>query len=259
MSLKLACVGILAISSSTALLTAQVAPIQTPQLIRQSLGAQAGSAPLQDVVLNGTVERIVGSDVETAPFLFKATANGLQHSEISLSSGTLSESRRPTKSGIAGTWSRGDGLSHAMSGHNLLSSGDWCFPAFIMDRLLSEQDLTVSYLGNDAGLVHIHAFQSSPSTLSKQLAEQARHFSQIDLYLSPDTLLPARLSFNEHPDNNVLIDIPVSVEFSDYQTIDGRVVPMQIRKYIRDVLQLRVQVQSVTFNNGLTFADFESH
>jgi hypothetical protein len=80
--------------------------------------------------------------------------------------------------------------------------------------------------------------------------------TQIDLYLDPATFLPARIRFNIHPDNNALMDIPVSIEFSSYQSMGGGVVPMHIAKYINNTLALDARVQHVSLNTGLSLTEF---
>jgi len=44
-----------------------------------------------------------------------------------------------------------------------------------------------------------------------------QRLSQTDLYLDSTTLLPAAMTFNIHPDDNALLDIPIEIHFSEYR------------------------------------------
>ncbi len=45
------------------------------------------------------------------------------------------------------------------------------------------------------------------------------HLTQVDFFLDSTTLLPAAITFNIHPDNNALLDLPVEIRFSDYRVV----------------------------------------
>jgi len=96
----------------------------------------------------------------------------------------------------------------------------------------------------------------SPSGWLQAATDLNRRMTQIDLYLDPATFLPARIRFNIHPDNNALIDIPVSIEFSSYQSIGGAMVPIHVAKYVNNTLALDVMAQHVSLNTGLTLTEF---
>ena len=234
---------------------AQEVVSQTTQALHSSLAAQAGKVTVQDITLSGTAESIVGSDDETVSVSFKAIASGAARSDVNLSSGTLSEVRQANSAGTKGVWAK-DGTSHAMAEHNLLIDAAWFFPQFIVQRLLSDPNAAISYIGVENGTIHLQSSEGSSSNLSTAAAAQIQHLSQIDLYLDATSFVPVGLAFNIHPDNNALVDIPVYIQFSNYQETSGVTVPMHIQKYVNNTLTLDVQVQSAAINTGLASADF---
>lgn len=236
---------------------AQASSSSVTAILRSSLAAQSGPLSIQDAVLNGTAERIIGADDQTAPIQLKATASGLARSDMNLAAGTLTEIRQAMSSGTSGVWSNGDGQSHPIAGHNLLTDAAWYFPLFVIQRLLSDPNASVTFVGLEGRIAHFQATESAQLSSPAGASAQIAHWSQIDLYLDSTTLLPVRLSFNTHPDNNGLLDIPVTVDFSSYQTVNGATVPMHVQRSVNGTRLLDIQVQSASFNTGLTPSTFQ--
>lgn len=229
----------------------QQASANVMTILRASLAAQTGNVAIQDTTLSGSVEYIVGSDDETVPFSFKGTLSGSSRTDISLSSGTFTETYVLSSSGTTGNWSVGGGTPHPIAGHNLMTDAAWCFPLFVIERLLSNPSSAITYVGTENGLAHFSAYQVPPTGTPSTLAALPQHLSQIDLFLDPVTFLPNKLSFTVHPDNDALIDIPIAVQFSEYQAANGIMLPMRIQKFMNNSLMLDIRVQSTMVNSGL--------
>jgi len=236
------------------LITAQTSS-DAATIMRASLSALSGQTLTRDVTIAGIAQRIAGSEDETGSFTFKALSSGSSRIQIDLSSGTMTDSRQVSSSGRSGSWSSGDGIQHQMVEHNLMVDSTWCFPAFVVQRLLTDRDAVTS-IGLEGSLVHLQSYELSPSGWLQAATDLNRRMTQIDLYLDPATFLPARIRFNIHPDNNALIDIPVSIEFSSYQSIGGAMVPIHVAKYVNNTLALDVMAQHVSLNTGLTLTEF---
>jgi len=239
---------------------AQTSASTTPDvasILRSSLAAQNGSIPIQDIVLTGTAERIVGPDGETGPAQLKAVSSGSARFDASLSAGIVTELRQVTSSGVSGAWSNGDGHSHLMAGHNMLTDAAWFFPMFVIQRLLSDPKASVTFVGIEGNLGHFQAAESAQTSGSVAESGQLAHWSQIDIYLDSASLLPVRLSFNTHPDDNALLDIPVVVDFSSYETLSGVTMPMHVQRSVNGTLQMDIQLQSASFNTGLSSSAFQ--
>jgi hypothetical protein len=235
---------------------AQTSSTDVTSILRSSLAAQSGSVAIQSVVLTGTAERIAGSDDETVPARFEANSSGSARSDVNLSAGTLTEIRQVASSGNTGVWSTGDGKNHALAGHNLLTDGAWWFPNFVTQRFLSDPNAVVTFQGIDNGLAHFRAVHVPPTGLPQSAADQISHLSQVDLFLDSTTLLPSRLSFSMHPDENALVDIPVTVQYSAYQTVNGATMPMHVQEFVNDTLSLDIALQAATFNLSIPSTDF---
>lgn len=251
MKTKMFLLSIACCLSTTCSLYAQQASADVLTILRESLSAQTGQVVIQDITLTGNVDSIADSD-QTAPFSFKVTVSGSTRTDISLSSGILTEIRTMGSSGPTGIWFKGDGQQHALAGHNLMTDPAWCSPVLVVEHLLSNSAIVISYIGTEDGLEHFRSYQPAPASTPAAPSALVAHLSQIDLYLDPKTFLPVKLSYDTHPDNNALVDLPVLVTFSNYQTSNGVTAPMHIQRYLNGSLALDIQVGSVVVNSGLS-------
>lgn len=234
---------------------------QAIALLTQSVAALTGTVTISDVTLSGTVRRIAGSDDESGSATLKALTTGETRVDLVFASGTRTEVRTFPNSGPAGSWVGPDGVAHAISQHNLLTDPSWFFPAFTVARMVSD-GYAVTYVGHETigaqAVEHIYAtrqFQAigappdwTPSPLQK--------LAGMNIYLDSASLLPASISFNAHPDNNALLDIPVTIRLSDYRTVGGVQIPFHIQKFFNNSLDLDLQLQSSSVNSGLSASSF---
>jgi len=233
---------------------------QAVLVLQRSLAALTGTAQVNAVTLTGTATRIAGSDNESGTVMLKATAIGQGRVDLNLSSGQRSEVTDKSQAAPTGSWSGPDGTWHTVAGHNLFSDPTWFFPAFLMSRVLSTSTYVV--LPVDAEVtdgiavkhfaVYEQAEQADPSaTLTESL-------SRTDIYIDSSTFLPIAISFNTHPDNNALVNIPTEIKFSNYQNVQGVSVPYHIQEYVQNGLALDMTVASVQVNSGFSATDFQA-
>jgi hypothetical protein len=229
-------------------------------LAERALSALLTSITVQDVTLTGTAQRIAGSDDETGTVVVKAASTGSARIALSLPSGTRSEIRAASPSGFVGSWSGPDGARHAIAYHNLMTDSG-LFPAFTLANFISSQNAVVAYVGqevrNGASALHLSAYQKSPGPAS-EAGTLPQHLSQTEIYLDPASLVPVAIAFNTHPEDNALVDIPVSIEFSDYRRVNGAQIPFHIQKFINYSLALELEFQTATINSGLSTSDFSA-
>lgn len=234
---------------------------QAVLVLQRSLAALTGTVTVNDVTLTGTVNRIAGSDNESGTATLKATAVGQSRIDLSLSSGQQSEVIGISQTRAVGSWRGTDGAWHSMVAHNLFGDPTWFFPTFLISRTLSNASYAISPMDaetqNGVAVEHIKIYQpqSGPTTASATLIQG---LSQIDLYLNPSTLMPVSIAFNTHADNNALVNIPIEIQFSNYQTVQGVSVPYHVQKYIQNGLALDVTVTGVQVNTGLSATDFQA-
>jgi len=235
----------------------QTANPQAVQYLQRALATLNAATPINDVTLTGSAHYIAGSDDETGTATLKAVA-GASRIDLNLSSGPRSEVVN-TPASPAGTWSGPDGVAHAMAFHNLLIDPAWFFPALPIAHGVSSGYLA-TYAGHETrdGQVVEHLAISRPSPLETPSgAPTMAHLSQMDFFLDSATFLPASMTFNIHPDNNALLDIPIEVRFSDYRSVNGVQIPFHVQKYLNNVLSLDLQLETAALNTGLVASQFQ--
>src|SRR4029077_19079239 len=135
----------------------------------------------------------------------------------------------------------------------------WFFPALTLNRWLSTPAYSISLVGQESrngGTVEHVTVSLTASGLPADDSATFQHLSQMEIYLDSASGLPIALTFNTHPDNNLLLDIPVEIRFSDYITVNGVQVPFHVQKYLNNNLMLDIQLQAATLNTGLTASAF---
>jgi hypothetical protein len=239
--------------------TTTATPLQAPVLLQNALAALNGAQTLTDVTLTAAAQSIAGSDNETGTATLKAVLAGASSLNLSLSSGQLTETINTSTTPPAGSWSGPDSTVHQMAFHNLLAGPFWFFPAFALATSSSAQGAVVTYIGpethNGQAVQHLMITQSLPIADPPNVSSYA-HLTQLDFFLDSTTFLPAALAFNIHPDNNMLVDIPVEIRFTSYTAVSGAQIPFHIQKFIHNTLALDLQIQSATPNSGLSASSF---
>lgn len=247
-------------NAQTAVSTPAPRDAQAISVLQRSLAELVGTTNLNDLTLNANANWTAGSDEETGSAILKATAIGQGRVDLSLSNGPRSEVVDASQAAPTGSWCSTDGTWHAMVGHNLMTDPTWFFPVFLVSRALSNTSYTVSPMDAETqnGVAVEHMVIYEPSGSAMQQATQIQGLGQIDLYLNSSSLQPVRISFNTHPDNNALINIPIQVQFSNYQVVQGISIPYHIQKYIQNSLALDMTVTGVQINTGLPASDFQA-
>lgn len=244
---------------------------QSAALVAKALSALNGTTAVSDVTLTGTIRRTAGPDDESGTITLRALGTGLSRIDMNLSGGTWSELRGlDSKSLPKSTWSGPDGTVHVTAGHNMLTDAVWFFPSLssLSKNSARNQTLTISYIGQEArkglSVQHIHfitQFPPHPAVPSGQKTPPGGPFSvasltAMEMYLDASSDLPTALTFNTHPDNNALVNIPVEIDFGNYQRVNGVLVPTHIQKFLNGTPLLDITVQSTTINTGLSTAEF---
>ena len=244
----------------------QTAPTPAPRdaqsisVLQRSLTALVGTTNVNDVTLSANANYVAGSDEETGSATLKATAIGQGRVDLSLSGGQRSEVIDASQAVPTGSWCGTDGTWHTTVAHNLYSDPTWFFPAFLIRRALTGSGYAISPTDAESleGVAVERITIYEPSGFAAQQATRTQGLGEIDLYLNASTLLPVQLVFNAHADTNVLVNIPVSIEYSNYQVVQGVSVPYHIQKYIQNSLALDLSVLGVQVNSGLSTSDFQA-
>lgn len=226
---------------------------QSVSILRSAYQALTGKIAVSDVTLTGTATRTVGGDDETGSVTYRAVL-GSNRLDLSFSSGTLSEIRSTTLTGVSGSWIDSNSVSHPMASHNVMTDVGW-FPLFAIGSFTASPNSVFSYVGPEThdglSVIHVAAWQLIP-VASGTTPVLPQHLSQMDFYLDPTTFLPDIVAFNIHPDSNALVDIPVEIHFSDYRSINGVPISFHVQEFLNNGLYLDLQFQNAVINSGLT-------
>jgi hypothetical protein len=261
-------IALVAVLCSAATLEAQtravnIAPsvnsAQAQMTLQSAVAALVGRSAVNDITLTGTAERIAGSDDESGTATYRALP-GANRLDMNFSSGTCSEIRSGSPSGPVGSWTNSDGISHNMPTHNLMTDPGW-FPLFALFGVTSSANSLVTYAGletrNGASVIHLTASQQ-PSAFPDLDGELVQRLTRVDVFLDPNTLLPVSFLFNAHPDDNALVDIPVEIRYSNYQSVGGAQIPFHVQKFANNTLALDLQFQTASLNTGITAAQLSA-
>lgn len=240
---------------STSAQTLVVRDAQGLVLLNQSLGVLTGGTSVTDVTLQAAATYIAGSDQEGGAATLEATANQQAHIYLNLVGGQ----RQEIRNGPAGDWIGTDRVEHPMALHNCWMDATWFFPALTFETALNDSQVSLVYVGQESrGGLAVQHLQIS-RVLSSQTAEVTalvQKLSSMDVYLDAASSLPVALDFNLHPDNDASTNIPVEIQFANYQPVSGMLVPFHIQKYLQFGLMLDLNVSSVTVNSGIPQTEF---
>jgi hypothetical protein len=231
---------------------------QAITLLTEAASALQGAVSVADVSLSGVVRRISGSDDETGTFALEGTAKGSARLSFTLSSGVSTEIFNLTGS-PAGAWSGPDGISHPVAFHNLLTEQVWFCPNLVIAHQLSSAVYIASYIGHETfegqAVEHVSLSQIAPIP-DQPHAVAFEHLTRIEFYLDSSSFLPVAITYNVHPDNNALVDVPVQSRFSDYRSVSGIKIPFHIQKFLNNTLIMDLETQTAAVNSGISTTVF---
>jgi hypothetical protein len=234
------------------------APARDPQaltLIASSLKALTGGVAVNDVTLQATASYVAGSDEETGTATLTASGNQQSLVQLNLSGGP----RQEIRSGPAGAWSGPDGTAHSTAIHNCWTDASWFFPALTLEAIAADPQTSVSYLGTDTTkgkpLLHLQVTRVPPGQ-SASVAALILRLSTMDIYLDPQSFLPLVIDFDTHPDVDAGTNIPVEIQFGNFQNNNGALVPFHVQKYLQGSLLLDLVVTNVSINSGVPASVF---
>jgi hypothetical protein len=242
---------------------------QSAELIPKALAALNGTSTVTDVTLTGTATRTVGPDSETGTITMKAMGAWNSRVDLVTGAGTWTEVHSAVPPAAPSGYEVGpDGTTHQIVGHNMHTDAVWFFPAFSSLIKTTNPQLVVTDVGledkDGVNLEHLHfisQFPPLPEAVKAKLPkgytpDPIEPLTAVEIYLDPSTDLPAVVSFNTHPDRSFLVNIPVEVHFSNYQSVSGVQIPFHVQKFLNGTLLYDVTIQSAVVNSGLKAADF---
>jgi hypothetical protein len=235
------------------------APASDPQavaLAAQAVSAVLGKQAVQDLTLTGSFTWGTGSSDEGTVTL-KALGSGESRIDFAFANGTRTEIRDASTGVPLGKWIAQDGKSGTFASQNTMTDAAWFFPA--LGSLADGSKIVLSYVGlearNGQSVQHLRSYIYQSST-SPEPTLSIQQLSTMDFYLDASTSLPVAVVFNQHPDNNARVNIPIEVDYSDYRSVSGINVPMHLQKLMNGAPLLDVTLRTVAFNSGLNLSEF---
>jgi hypothetical protein len=250
-------VFVVAVISATA--QQPVAPItQTPQrdaqaitILQQAVASMANTAPA-DSSATGTVTVVEGSTTQTGSIQI-LTLGASQTAETI----TLPDGQRVViySNGTAKEVNGSQSISPPME----LILTDQCadFPLPLILSTLNNSDEAFQYVGAetiDGGTSqHVRLWNTFASRPGLQgLAT----FSTMDFWFDPASGLPLKIAYARRVGGGTIPAFPVEISFLNYTKVNGVLYPFQINKSFNGMPWETITIQNVTFNAGLTAAQF---
>lgn len=232
---------------------------QAIALATKAVAALTDGKPITDVTLTGTATRTAGSDVETGTITLQALGYANSRMDFAGSNGNRTEIRNSSSGVPHGSWIGPDASNHAMASHNCMTDAVWFFPALSILSQISQPNVVATYLGqetrNGSPVQHIR-FVTTPLHASLAASAFLASLTAEDIYLDSSSLLPVAVDFNTHADTNVALDVPVEIDFSEYEARSGIWVPLKIEELLNGGPFLDVSIDSVELNSGLSDSNF---
>lgn len=200
------------------------------------------------IVLTGMVVRDPTAPGRSAePIWLQVDADGRTQMKISASSGTIGEARSAAGQTSACTTTHDVANKPAITAADCWSSASWVLPTVALANStvaakLSSSFAAVTHEGTPAFQLKL---QISTAGRSPGATQYIQTVTARTLYLNPQTLLPSSMTYSEHPGNNIFINIPIEIIYSDYRTMDGVTVPFHIIKKINGLPILDISITQV--------------
>ncbi len=250
---------LLILVGSTFLFSQNHPPASNPQAVSfasQSVTALTGGKAINDVTLTGSVTWSGGAAPETGTATLLASGTGESRTSLVVPSGTRTEIRDASTGTPKGQWIAQSGASGLFASHNCATDAVWFFPA--LGSLAAGPNVVLTYVGqetrNGVAVQHIQSYLYQPNPSRANPSPQ--QLSTMDFYLDATTLLPVAITFNAHPDNNPSTNLPIEVDFFNYQVLNGVLVPTHVQRSLQGDVFVDITISDASFNTGLPLSDF---
>ncbi len=250
------CVPLILLLVSVA--SAQTPPQSDPQAVAfatQSMAALANGTATADVTLSGNAIWTSGTNTENGTATAYGKTNVESRLDLALSGGNRSELRYSAGGSPQGAWINAGGQSTPSALQNCWTDPVWFFPALTsLSAVTTDATLVLVYIGletqNGRSVQHIQSYHYVASKLPK-VTTFTQQMSTVDYFLDSQTFVPLSITFNAHPDDDATTNIAVEVDYSNYQLVNGILVPFHITKLWQGNPLLDFTVANVVVNSGL--------
>lgn len=239
--------------------TAPTRDAQAVTLANQSLKALTGGLAITDATVQGSSSWTAGSDQQSGTATLEARAGYQSRMVLALSGGQRTVVRNGSTAAPKGKWSGPDAIWHAMALHNCWADSTWFYPALTIQSALNDPQISFAYTGADtkAGVAvqHIQISRVVPGQIAAT-TRLIQLLSRADIYVDSATYLPVTIDFNEHPDFDLRVNVPVEIQFAGWHAVNGVQAPSRIQKFVEGSLSLDLSGLSILVNTGIPQNDF---
>lgn len=239
------------VASAQTSVTKAVRDPQAVALVQKAIAAM-GPTPT-DSSATGIIDITEGSDSETGTVQILTLGTDASSETISLPSGERVvvysdlHAREVIKDQSTST-----SLEAALT--------DQCpdFPLPLLSSLLANPDVSVRYVAAESvdgrSVQHIRLWKSFAS---KPQLQSLAAFSTRDVWIDPVSGLPLKIAYFRRTAGGTAPAVPMEVEFSNYNKVSGVLYPFLIQKSCNGTPWQTITIQNVSFDTGLTDAQFQ--
>jgi len=224
---------------------------QAVALLQSSVRAMGGSVP-SDSTATGSVVIVAGSLTTsgTVRILTRGTDQTLEQRFLPQSTEVTVYSR-----GAANALT--NGTPQSLSLERTASCQSAAFPLPFLAAALTNSDEAIQYVAfetlGQTQVQHIRVWNTFNSNSSLQFLSE---FTSTDIWFDASTSLPRIISFIRRDGGGASPKTLLTVSYSDFQATSGIFYPKSTQISINDTPWATTIIQSVSFNTGLTDADF---
>jgi len=225
---------------------------QAVALVQQSVAAMAVTPP-SDSTATGTVTIVEGSTSQSGTIQIQTLGTGETSETLNLSSG---QRTAVYTNGNAKETNGSQSTNLALE--TVLSDQCPDFPLPLLLSALANPDEAFRYVGTEsldgAAVQHVQVWNSFAS---KPRLQVLASFSLKDIWFDSVSGVPLKLTYVRRLGRGSLPAFPVEVSYSNYKNFNGILYPLQVQKSFNGTPWLTILIQSVSFNAGLTDAQFQ--
>lgn len=235
-------------------------PTRDPQaltILTQCLQAAGGTqaiAAIQDFTATGRITYNWANQPVQGSVTVRGRGTGQFRLDANLADGNLSWA---VNNGI-GLYKKLDGSTTHIFFPNAVNFGSLTFPYAYIAASLADPSTNISYIGIDTKngkktydirLQQTFSSERDPNGVLSKLTQR-------DFFIDTGTFQIVRTADMVHPEKVATIDIPHEMDFSDYRSVNGVMVPFSIGEMTVGQHTYTIQLDQVHFNTGLQDSDF---
>lgn len=236
-------------------------PVRDPQAISvltRCLAAAGGSqaiAAIQDFTGTGTITYFSGDQNDSGSVTVRGRGLIQFRVDATLADGVHSWI---VSNGLA-FQKNPQGATSPLPSQNAVKPADVTFPFSYLVSVLQDTSISVSYGGlttHDGAQVYDIVVQK---VLSKSVdpMNTVGNTTKADFFIDPNSLLVQSVQDMAYRKDGGLGASSHEIQFSGYKTANGMLVPFSITEFVAGQKTATIQLDQITFNNGLTDSNFE--